>query len=129
MINFLKAEAKTVLSLQLVLSYQVDNSTVKDNTFTLNTEDIYAFTVATSSGLETIVGKMDSYTLSPKREVMAFVNQDTLPSMVDTLTIDCSSNGESKKRTINVFDIRNLVVISGSTCVETKIPANIEVFE
>ena len=108
MINFLKCDAKAIIKLILELSSQ-DKNNIRHEVIEVNTDTIYRITVIDSiHGIETLIGRIKSFTLCPEREVLSYINQDTKPSIVDTITIDCSSENGSNIRTINVSDIRSV---------------------
>ena len=108
MINFLKCDAKAIIKLILELSYQ-DKNNIRHEIIEVETDTIYRITAIDSiHGIETLIGRIKSFTLCPEREVLSYINQDTKPSIVDTITIDCSSENGSNIRTINVSDIRSV---------------------
>lgn len=108
LINFLKCEAKAIIKLVLELSYQ-DKSKITHKVVEVDTDTVYKITVADNDcGIYTLNGRIISFTMCPVRETLSFVNKETKPSVVDTITVDCSANGESKIRTINVCDIRTI---------------------
>ena len=114
MINFLKCDAKAIIKLVLDLSYQ-NNSKITHKVIEVDTNSVYKITVADNDcGIHTLNGRIISFTMCPTREVLSYVNKDTKPSIVDTITVDCSDNGESKIRTINVCDIRTIDELSES---------------
>ena len=51
---------------------------------------------------------------------MSFVNEKTKPSIVDTITVDCSGDGVSDIKRINVSDIRNIEELKDSGFEEIK---------
>lgn len=107
--NFLTCEASAVIKLQLDLSYQANNGQITHKTVLVDTDKVYQIQVADNmAGLTTYVGRIISFTLGTTREVLAYVSQDTKPTMVDTITIDCSGEGASTIKVVNVVDIRNI---------------------
>lgn len=112
MINFLTCEAKAVLKLILNISYQ-DKKNISHKVIEVDTESIYKITVADSEcGLMTLNGRIVAFTMSPTREILSNVTRDTKPTEVDTITIDCSDNRESRIHKVNICDIRNIEEIS-----------------
>ena len=112
MINFLKCDAKAIIKLILDLSYQERNK-IAHKVIEVDNNAVYRFTVADNmSGMKTLTGRITAFTMCPEREVMSFVNQNVKPSVVDTITLDCSENGISNMHTINVCDIRTVEELS-----------------
>lgn len=108
MINFLKCEGQAVLKLVLKVSYQLDNA-IDYEVVEVNTDSIYNISVADNDyGLKHLNGRIIAFTLCNEREVLSFVNEKTKPSVVDTITVDCSGDGVSDIKRINVCDIRNI---------------------
>lgn len=106
MINFLKCDAKAIIKLILDLSYQERNK-IAHKVIEVDNNTVYRFTVADNmSGMKTLTGRITAFTMCPEREVMSFVNQNVKPSVVDTITIDCSADNMSGIKTINICDIR-----------------------
>lgn len=113
MINFLKCDAKAILKLVLELSYQSCNGKIAHEQIEIDTDTVYKITIADNmNGLETLNGRITAFTMCPEREVMSFVNQKTKPSVVDTITMDCSDNKSSTIRVINICDIRKVEKLS-----------------
>jgi hypothetical protein len=114
MINFLKCEAKAVIRLVLELSYQEKNR-IAHKVIEVDTDDVYKITVADNEcGIHTLNGRIVSFTMSQTKEVLSYVTKETKPFVVDTISVDCSEDGESKIRTINVCDIRTIEELSTS---------------
>lgn len=65
------------------------------------------------NGIKTICGRIISFTMYPERDILSYVDKNTEPSVVDTITIDCSEDGESNICTINVCDIRSIEMCAG----------------
>lgn len=108
MINFLKCDAKAIIKLILDLSYQERNK-IAHKVIEVDNNTVYRFTVADNmSGMKTLTGRITAFTMCPEREVMSFVNQNVKPSVVDTITIDCSADNMSGIKTINICDIRSI---------------------
>ena len=106
MINFLKCDAKAIIKLILDLSYQESNK-IAHKVIEVDNNTVYRFTVADNmSGMKTLTGRITAFTMCPEREVMSFVNQNVKPSVVDTITVDCSADNMSGIKTINICDIR-----------------------
>lgn len=106
MINFLKCDAKAIIKLILDLSYQERNK-IAHKVIEVDNNTVYRFTVADNmSGMKTLTGRITAFTMCPEREVMSFVNQNVKPSVVDTITVDCSADNMSGIKTINICDIR-----------------------
>lgn len=114
MINFLKCEAKAVIKLMLDLSYQ-EGRDIVHKIIEVDTDTVYKITVADNNyGIKTLNGRIVSFTMCPEREVLSFVNQNTKPSVVDTITMDCSDDRTSNICTVNVSDIRSVKEICDS---------------
>ena len=108
MINFLKCDAKAIIKLILDLSYQERNK-IAHKVIEVDNNTVYRFTVADNmSGMKTLTGRITAFTMCPEREVMSFVNQNVKPSVVDTITVDCSANNMSGIKIINICDIRSI---------------------
>ena len=108
MINFLKCEGRAVIRLILELSYQEKNN-IAHKVIEVSSDNVYRIKVVDSiNGIKTICGRIISFTMCPEREVLSYVNKNTKPSVVDTITIDCSEHGESNICPINVCDIRTI---------------------
>ena len=108
MINFLKCDAKAIIKLILDLSYQERNK-IAHKVIEVDNNTVYKFTVADNmSGMKTLTGRITAFTMCPEREVMSFVNQNVKPSVVDTITVDCSADNMSGIKTINICDIRSI---------------------
>ena len=108
MINFLKCDAKAIIKLILDLSYQERNK-IAHKVIEVDNNTVYRFTVADNmSGMKTLTGRITAFTMCPEREVMSFVNQNVKPSVVDTITVDCSADYMSGIKTINICDIRSI---------------------
>lgn len=108
MINFLKCDAKAIIKLILDLSYQERNK-IAHKVIEVDNNTVYRFTVADNmSGMKTLTGRITAFTMCPEREVMSFVNQNVKPSIVDTITVDCSADNMSGIKTINICDIRSI---------------------
>ena len=108
MINFLKCEGRAVIRLILELSYQEKNN-ITHKVIEVSSDNVYRIKVVDSiNGIKTICGRIISFTMCPEREVLSYVNKNTKPSVVDTIAIDCSEDGESNICTINVCDIRSI---------------------
>lgn len=114
MINFLTCEAKAVIKLMLDLSYQ-EGRDIVHKIIEVDTDTVYKITVADNNyGIKTLNGRIVSFTMCPEREVLSFVNQNTKPSVVDTITMDCSDDRTSNICTVNVSDIRSIKEICDS---------------
>lgn len=108
MINFLKCDAKAIIKLILDLSYQERNK-IAHKVIEVDNNTVYRFTVADNmSGMKTLTGRITAFTMCPEREVMSFVNQNVKPSVVDTITVDCSADNTSGIKIINICDIRSI---------------------
>lgn len=108
MINFLKCDAKAIIKLVLDLSYQERNR-IAHEVIEVDNNTVYRFTVADNmSGMKTLTGRITAFTMCPEREVMSFVNQNVKPSIVDTITVDCSADNSCSIETINICDIRSI---------------------
>lgn len=108
MINFLKCDAKAIIKLILNLSYQERNK-IAHKVIEVDNNTVYRFTVADNmSGMKTLTGRITAFTMCPEREVMSFVNQNVKPSVVDTITVDCSADNSCNIETINICDIRSV---------------------
>ena len=108
MINFLKCDAKAIIKLILDLSYQERNK-IAHKVIEVDNNTVYRFTVADNmSGMKTLTGRITAFTMCPEREVISFVNQNVKPSVVDTITVDCSADNMSGIKTINICDIRSI---------------------
>lgn len=108
MINFLKCDAKAIIKLILDLSYQERNR-IAHKVIEVDNNTVYRFTVADNmSGMKTLTGRITAFTMCPEREVMSFVNQNVKPSVVDTITVDCSADNSCNIETINICDIRSV---------------------
>lgn len=108
MINFLKCDAKAIIKLILNLSYQERNK-IAHKVIEVDNNTVYRFTVADNmSGMKTLTGRITAFTMCPEREVMSFVNQNIKPSVVDTITVDCSADNSCNIETINICDIRSV---------------------
>lgn len=108
MINFLKCDAKAIIKLVLDLSYQERNR-IAHEVIEVDSDTVYRFTVADNmSGMKTLTGRITAFTMCPEREVMSFVNQNVKPSVVDTITVDCSADNSCNIETINICDIRSV---------------------
>lgn len=108
MINFLKCEGRAVIRLILELSYQEKNN-IAHKVIEVSSDNVYRIKAVDSiNGIKTICGHIISFTMCPEREVLSYVNKNMKPSVVDTITIDCSEDGESNICTINVCDIRSI---------------------
>lgn len=108
MINFLKCDAKAIIKLVLDLSYQERNR-IAHEVIEVDNNTVYRFTVADNmSGIKTLTGRITAFTMCPEREVMSFVNQNVKPSVVDTITVDCSADNSCNIETINICDIRSV---------------------
>lgn len=120
MINFLKCDAKAIIKLVLDLSYQERNR-IAHEVIEVDNNTVYRFTVADNMfGMKTLTGRITAFTMCPEREVMSFVNQNVKPSVVDTITVDCSGDGVSDIKRINVNDIRNIEELKDSGFEEIK---------
>ena len=105
----LKAEASVIMKLALDLCCQNKCGTVEFQHLEIDMDKVYTIMVAdTIDRLVTYTGRIISYTLSTSREVLSYVSKDSKPDTVDTITIDCSSEGMSEKHCINVCDIRGI---------------------
>ncbi len=112
MINFLKCEGKAIIKLVLELSYQERNK-ITHKVIEVSNDNVYRITVADGiAGIKTISGRIVSFTICPEREVLSYVNKNTKPSVVDTITLDCSESGISSINIINVCDIRTVEELS-----------------
>ena len=106
MISFLTCNAKATLRLIIELSYQEKDKIAKQ-TFEVDNATIYKITVADNmTGLRTYNCRITGYTMCNTDEVLSFVNQNTKPTVVDTLKIDYSEDNVSRTTSINVADIR-----------------------
>lgn len=110
MINFLKCEGQAVLKLVLRTTFQKDGDGIVGCIVDeINTDSIYDITVADNEyGLKHLNGRIIAFTLCAEKEVLSFVNEKTKPFTVDTITVDCSGDGVSDIKRINVCDIRNI---------------------
>lgn len=114
MISFLTCNAKAVLRLVIEVSYQRSDKIAKQ-TFEVDSDTIYKITVADNmTGLRTYVCRITGYTMCTTEEVLSFVNQNTKPTVVDTLKIDYSEDNVSRTTSINVGDIRYIEELSTS---------------
>lgn len=108
MINFLKCDGKAVIKLVLDLSYQERNEVLHD-TIEVSSDNVYKIKVADGiNGIKTICGRIVSFTICPEKEILSYVNGNTKPSVVDTITADCSDTNGSNICTINICDIRSV---------------------
>jgi len=120
MINFLKCEGQAVLKLVLKVSYQLDNA-IGYEVVEVNTDSVYNISVADNDyGLKHLNGRVIAFTLCTEKEVLSFVNEKTKPFTVDTITVDCSGDGVSDIKRINVCDIRNIEELKDSGFEEIK---------
>lgn len=114
MISFLTCNAKAVLNLVLEVSYQ-EKDKIATQTFYVSSDKVYKITVADNmTGLRTYNCRIIGYTMCTTEEVLSFVNQNTKPTVVDTLKIDYSEDNISKTTSINVCDIRYIEELSTS---------------
>ena len=114
MISFLTCNAKAILRLVIEVSYQRSDKIAKQ-TFEVGSDTIYKITVADNmTGLRTYVCRITGYTMCTTEEVLSFVNQNTQPTVVDTLKIDYSEDNVSRTTSINVGDIRYIEELSTS---------------
>ena len=114
MISFLTCNAKAVLHLVIEVSYQRSDKIAKQ-TFEVDSDTIYKITVADNmTGLRTYICRITGYTMCTAEEVLSFVNQNTKPTVVDTLKIDYSEDNVSRTASINVGDIRYIEELSTS---------------
>lgn len=108
-INFLTCDAKAKTVLTLDFSYQSNSGQITHNEVQVDTSKVYKIQyVNNTSGLVTVNGRIISFTLGTTREVLAYISQDTKPSTVDTITIDCSDSGDSKIIVVNTVDLRSI---------------------
>ena len=114
MVSFLTCTAKAVLKLILEISYQAKDKIV-NQVIEVGTDKIYKITVADNmTGLRTYNCRITGYTMCNTDEVLSFVNQNTKPTVVDTLKIDYSEDNVSRTTSINVADIRYIEELSVS---------------
>jgi hypothetical protein len=114
MVSFLTCNAKAVLRLILEVSYQKKDK-IATQTFYVSSDKVYKITVADNmTGLRTYNCRITGYTMCTTEEVLSFVNQNTKPTVVDTLKIDYSEDNISKTTSINVCDIRYIEELSTS---------------
>ena len=106
-ISFLSCNAKAVLKLVLEVSYQRKNAIAKQ-VLQVDSDKIYKITVADNmTGLRTYNCRIIGYTMCNTDEVLTcYANDDTTPTVVDTLKIDYSDDNKSCVTNINVADIR-----------------------
>lgn len=111
MITFLKCKANAYMKLKVLLSYQKDNK-VKDIVLDIDQSKEYKISITDNDyGLLTTTCRIIGFTLT-NSDSKSIVNKETKPYTVDTITIDYSSDGESKVIKINVSDIRFLEEIN-----------------
>lgn len=114
MVSFLTCNAKAVLRLILEVSYQKKDKIAKC-VYEISSDKVYKITVADNmTGLYTYNARITGYTMCNTEEVLSFVNQNTKPTVVDTLKIDYSEDNISKTTSINVADIRYIEELSTS---------------
>lgn len=114
MVSFLTCNAKAVLRLVLEVSYQKKDKIAKC-VYEISSDKVYKITVADNmTGLRTYNARITGYTMCNTEEVLSFVNQNTKPTVVDTLKIDYSEDNISKTTSINVADIRYIEELSTS---------------
>lgn len=106
-ISFLSCNAKAVLKLVLEVSYQRKDRIAKQ-VLQVDSDKIYKITVADNmTGLRTYNCRIIGYTMCNTDEVLTcYANDDTTPTVVDTLKIDYSDDNKSCVTNINVADIR-----------------------
>lgn len=111
MITFLKCKANAYMKLKVLLSYQKDNK-VKDIVLDIDQSKEYKISITDNDyGLLTTTCRIIGFTLT-NSDSKSIVNKETKPYTVDTITIDYSSDGESKVIKVNVSDIRFLEEIN-----------------
>lgn len=111
MITFLKCKANAYMKLKVLLSYQKDNE-VKDIVLDIDQSKEYKISITDNDyGLLTTTCRIIGFTLT-NSDSKSIVNKETKPYTVDTITIDYSSDGESKVIKVNVSDIRFLEEIN-----------------
>ena len=111
MITFLKCKANAYMKLKVLLSYQKDNE-VKDIVLDIDQSKEYKISITDNDyGLLTTTCRIIGFTLT-NSDSKSIINKETKPYTVDTITIACSSDGESKVIKVNVSDIRFLEEIN-----------------
>lgn len=111
MITFLKCKANAYMKLKVLLSYQKDNK-IKDIVLDIDQSKEYKISITDNDyGLLTTTCRIIGFTLT-NSDSKSIINKETKPYTVDTITIDCSSDGESKVIKVNVSDIRFLEEIN-----------------
>lgn len=112
--NFLTCKAKAILNLVLEVDFQGKNG-IRKKIIQVDSDTVYKITVADNmAGLMTYNCRIVGYTMATEKEVLSYVNNNTKPTAVDTLKLDCSDNNMSKTISINVSDIRNIEELSTS---------------
>jgi hypothetical protein len=52
--------------------------------------------------------------MCPETETLSFVNNNTKPTVVDTITMDCSKDNKSERVILNIGDLRAIEELSTS---------------
>jgi hypothetical protein len=111
---FLSCNASAVIKLILNLNYNKNGKTITNN-IEVSSDKIYKVSaIDNETGMRTYVGRIVSFTMTPEMDSLSFVNNNTKPSIVDTITVDYSDNRESRKVSLNVTDIRYVEEVSTS---------------
>ena len=119
MITFLKTDAKAFFQLRLSISNQGEKG-MDTKSFDINSKYDYKISyVDENNNYSSILCRIIGFTLSNRPDPKSFVNYDIKGNCekyccVDTIKVDCSEDGHSSVRTINVRDIRDIVSYGGN---------------
>lgn len=119
MSTFLNCVGEAYFQLKLVLKYQEKDGLKTQEVF-VNSKNDYKISVADNDyGITTYNCRIVGFTLANKPDSRSLVNYDKDGNVarfceVDTIKIDCSEEGSSMVKTVNVTDIRFLEEYSTS---------------
>ena len=109
--NFLKCEGSLLVKLKLDLLYEIRGN-VTHKIIEVDNDTPYKISyVDSEGGYKTINGRITSCTMSNKKVIRDYVSADTTKISfgdVDTITVDCSSLGQSEIYHIGIYDIRSV---------------------
>ena len=111
--TFLNCVGEAYFNLRLVVRNQ-DKDGLKETSIDVKSNCTYKITVADNEyGINTYDCRIVGFTIANKPDNRSLVNYDKKGNIakyceVDTIKIDCSEDGRSEVRSINVADIRSI---------------------
>lgn len=112
---FLSCNGQAVIKLELKFAFQDQKGKVFNTDIEVSPDKVYRVVAAdNTAGIVTYIGRIVAFTMCPETETLSFVNNNTKPTVVDTITMDCSKDNKSERVILNIGDLRAIEELSTS---------------